>query len=530
MDHHSKKPDGDDDLKRYLDRDLNKGGRKYKIVSDEFVGRHMIAAKDIKPGEVIFKEAPLTFGPAENSDPVCLGCYKAIEDADKSFRCPDCEFPMCGIECCQVEEHRAFECAEFGRSGHKFDGDYGVVSPLRALMLKKRDPKRWRLVWNHMSHDVARKKSKFWRGKTEKAISALKKATTLLETDESVRDAEILLGILLVNDFEMSVRRRVKSDDANVHEEEEVSIRALFGLASMPNHSCVANATHDFSDRESGFVMTMRAVTKIAKGADIHHAYTEPLDPILVRRSLLQVGKFFRCDCPRCNDPAELGTMTSAVKCADCADGYIVPDKDAIEDIEADWKCLECGKSVTCQRIQRLYRELKAEADKLDPTKATIEQLEAFVAKCEDHVHPNHVLAIDKKYHLAKMYGRMKGFEADSMSEEQFKRKLSLCRIVLAVLDKILPGRTRKRGMMMYEMHLPLVMLANRALQKGPNAPGVDPARIKDDLKSGLANLRMGLEILKDEPEGSFERCIVDGSKESLQQLEQWVKTVTSSI
>ena len=60
--------------------------------------------------------------------------------------------------------------------------------------------------------------------------------------------------------------------------------------------------------------MTMRATMRIGKGQDIHHAYTEPLDPLLVRRSLLQVGKFFRCDCPRCSDPTELGTMTSAVK------------------------------------------------------------------------------------------------------------------------------------------------------------------------------------------------------------------------
>ena len=37
-------------------------------------------------------------------------------------------------------------------------------------------------------------------------------------------------------------------------------------------------------------------------------------------------------------------------------------------------------------------------------------------------------------------------------------------------------------GMMMYELHLPLVMLANRALQRGPSA-GVSPEQIKADLK-----------------------------------------------
>ena len=60
------------------------------------------------------------------------------------------------------------------------------------------------------------------------------------------------------------------------------------------------------------------------------------------------------------------------------------------------------------------------------------------------------------------MYGRMKGYEADKLSNELFLRKQKLCEEVLSVLDKIMPGQSRMRGVMLYEMHLPLVMLANR--------------------------------------------------------------------
>ena len=84
--------------------------------------------------------------------------------------------------------------------------------------------------------------------------------------------------------------------------------------------------------------------------------------------------------------------------------------------------------------------------------------------------------------------------------------------------------------MMMYELHLPLLMLSNRALQKGPGSPGVNPGQIKSDLKAALFNLRLSLEILKDEPEDSFERKIVEGSKESVTQLQDWVNTVCSNI
>ena len=37
---------------------------------------------------------------------------------------------------------------------------------------------------------------------------------------------------------------------------------------------------------------------------------------------------------------------------------------------------------------------------------------------------------------------------------------------------------------MMYELHLPLVMLANRQLQGGPNTPGINRGEIKDNLKA----------------------------------------------
>ena len=53
---------------------------------------------------------------------------------------------------------------------------------------------------------------------------------------------------------------------------------------------------------------------------------------------------------------------------------------------------------------------------------------------------------VDKKYTLAKMYGRMRGYEPDSLSNAQLERKRDLCRGALAVMDKIMPGRTRKRG------------------------------------------------------------------------------------
>ena len=92
-----------------------------------------------------------------------------------------------------------------------------------------------------------------------------------------------------------------------------------------------------------------------------------------------------------------------------------------------------------------------------------------------------------------------------------------------------MPGQTRKKGMMKYELHLPLVMICNRNLQRGP-ACGVSPESLKKDLKLGLEYLKEGLNILDLEPDGSFEKKIVEGSKESITQLEDWVQVVCSSL
>ena len=49
------------------------------------LGNHLVANKSIKEGEVILQESPLVMGPAQQTVPVCLGCYVPV---DGSYKCP----------------------------------------------------------------------------------------------------------------------------------------------------------------------------------------------------------------------------------------------------------------------------------------------------------------------------------------------------------------------------------------------------------------------------------------------------------
>lgn len=43
----------------------------------------MVASRDLKAGDVIFKDDALVVGPKTITEPVCLGCYKRV---DGSYR------------------------------------------------------------------------------------------------------------------------------------------------------------------------------------------------------------------------------------------------------------------------------------------------------------------------------------------------------------------------------------------------------------------------------------------------------------
>lgn len=225
------------------------------------------------------------------------------------------------------------------------------------------------------------------------------------------------------------------------------------------------------------------------------------------------------------------GSYSSALLCPACRSPVITRD---VTDLNSDWSCTKCGKVFPSLKVSKVTSAIKEQAEGLEYNKDQLEKCgvrahEAFLKKFKPILHPNHVVLIKVKYALAKMYGRMEGYEANNLTDQQLERKLGLCQEVLSVLDLIMPGQSRMRGVIMYELHLPLVLLSNRQLQRGPGG-GADPAKIKADLRQGLKYLKQGIAILRLQPEGSFESKIVAGAKDSVGELEKWVQTISEAL
>ena len=76
--------------------------------------------------------------------------------------------------------------------------------------------------------------------------------------------------------------------------------------------------------------------------------------------------------------------------------------------------------------------------------------------------------------------------------------------------------------MLMYELHMPLILLAKHEMENG----NLSKDDAKKEFRRAILNLKMSLEMLKYEPDGSFEKNIYHGAKESVTPLESFISSL----
>ena len=115
----------------------------------------MVAARDIKPLELLLWEQAAVVGPYSKNGSGCLQCLKKV---DGSYLCSGCQFPMCNAECEKSPFHQD-ECLFFqdkDRSANRrFSKTHNGatasssplwITPLRMLLKKKSDQKMYNRI------------------------------------------------------------------------------------------------------------------------------------------------------------------------------------------------------------------------------------------------------------------------------------------------------------------------------------------------------------------------------------------------
>lgn len=148
-------------LRKWESREKNSA---FQVKRSEKLGRYMVASRDLKAGEVLFREFAVVHGPKMLSQPICLGCHKSLSLRTSKatfYRCTSCAWPLCSKSCETLDPHLD-ECKLMSSKDYKCpikancvtmqsDAIYCLIFPLRMLLLKRRQPKMWE-IWNFVTH------------------------------------------------------------------------------------------------------------------------------------------------------------------------------------------------------------------------------------------------------------------------------------------------------------------------------------------------------------------------------------------
>ncbi|XP_068215548.1 SET domain-containing protein SmydA-8-like [Palaemon carinicauda] len=304
----------------------------YVIEVHPVYGRYCVATRDIKPGEIIMKEAPVVVGPRSMMTPLCLGCHRTVTG---DYACSKCNFPLCSSICENSIFHET-ECKVLSKAkkltykmdATQIDPAYECILPLRCLLTKYVDPKKWKLICS--LQDSIEFVTAEWKQKVDiSIISYLKNYMNF----KGVETAEIyrICGILSTNSFETKHNGQ--------------SVEGVFPKLAMMAHDCSPNTETVYDRTMKG---TVRSTVFIPKGASITTTYANLILNTMPRRWNLLRAKYFECTCRRCSDPTEFGTHYSTLICSQCR-GHVL-SSDPMK-FDALWVCQDCSHTVTGKEV-----------------------------------------------------------------------------------------------------------------------------------------------------------------------------------
>ncbi|XP_064542028.1 SET domain-containing protein SmydA-8 isoform X2 [Drosophila montana] len=498
---------------------------KARLEHDPVYGRCLATSEAVESGDIVVEELPFAYGPKRESGIVCLGCYRFLqfgEDGDSLDRCELCDWPICGSCMDDADDHRG-ECEVFAAARVTFAGNVsedGVcpqldcITPLRVLLAKEAQPERWINEVAPMEHheQARRENADVWHADRVNIAQYLRGPCKLAErfSEELIMQ---VVGVLEVNAFEARTSQGYP-------------LRCLYPYTGILAHNCVPNTARSIHPSE-GYKIRLRAMVALEAGQQLQHSYTYTLDGTAQRQAHLREGKYFACSCERCLDASELQTHFSSMKCGQCTEGWLLPKHPTA--MNSSWNCRACDHSTSSEEVRQIVAALQAEVNAvqaLEMGPKRLEESERLLRKYKSLLHPSHYIATSLRQLLIEMYGRVQGYEMVQLTDQLLERKASLCREVLRVLNIFEPGLSRARAMNLYELHVPLVLLAKSGFIASKLSGGELRARLVD----AIDLLKECVEILQHEDQRSQEGILCGVAKQALQQLTISVEGLGSEL
>lgn len=360
---------------------------KWTISESPLSGRGLIATEDVMPGEVLFVDRPLIYGPRAGAtvEQGCTVCGKL--DSDTFYKCDKCSLLLCSGQCQNTNVHFN-DCGIISRWNintpiEEVDGNVlsRGLTPIRALLLNNDQ----RIFLSSLqAHTLPQHGTE---------VRKLKEYFEIPEEEEQL----MLLACCALDTNAYQI--------ATPYGKKEMSMRGLYPVSGLMNHNCVPNTRYYFN---SDLQMTVKAVKPIRAGTEIFSCYSGLLWGTPARRTHLYKTKHFLCKCDRCSDPTEGGTLLGALKCfsAECS-GYLIPI-DPLRSSSA-WRCLQCDMRVPDENVRAIQGALGSLMGSLNFE--SVHDLESFlVNRITKYVPKTNQIVIDLQCRLIWAFGEVEGY------------------------------------------------------------------------------------------------------------------------
>ncbi|XP_050677045.1 uncharacterized protein LOC126973768 [Leptidea sinapis] len=461
---------------------------KYEVKHSEVLGRYLVAAKNLRAGEVILSDRPFVLGPSSDSSFVCFNCYRPL--INKFFVCKKCAVaPICPGDGCPDELtkwHVQTECDYLrevklnkGLNPIQMVPNVGSLLPFRAMLRRDKTVKEWEQFMMLETH-LDKKRDSSMLDYYENTV----KFIDLIGLIKNESDSELVRKICAaidVNSFEVRGPPIPGIGCAEV-------LRGVYLQAALLAHDCTPNTQIAINDNN---VLVCNATTDIKKGDVIYYNYTDPLKGTAIRQQHLSIGKYFQCTCKRCCDVTELGSFISSALCPACKTGYASKSGDV-------WECHSCKNKVD---DSVLGYKVQCCSDKLASiNKKDEKELEEYIRNVSLVLAPSHYLLLDAKQRLAGVL-RDAIHREPKPTKKMMRRKLELCRELLAVLEILCTGMNRTKAITMYELHASIQQLGKKLF----DAREINAQKYCDELIESEKHLKRSIEMLLIEPGNSPE-------------------------